>query len=442
MMGVIAAPSRTQWICLCAYALLMLAGSPSACRAQYILEDVSDPKRYEPGTMAVPIAYYLQGLRGAGGAAGYSDGLFQTQVQEYEFLLGSSDGSYGGVVGLDSLQLLPFNRLFLDFDITYFRTERDENNISGNRHFPNQTGGANNSSEFDFIASPSNDLIGNFYFKYLLPIGNGRDTIIDHYRLREGLLDANASGGTSFDPLVSGRTFLEIAPRLEYMDVRSRHAQRDQWDTDNLQFAAIYDNRDWPLTPSRGNLTTLSITRDFGIFGSSNPWTDLSAEFAEYIPLGQSKVFRQEVLALDAWTNYSPTWHQHGPPGHLDVSTAPPFYDGAELGGMYKMRAFPEERFHDRAGVYGCAELRLIPYWNPFREIPILKSSDLAWLQFVAFAEVGRVADEYTFEKLFSNVKTDGGVGIRIMTQNTVVRFDLAGSTEGVQFWANLDQAF
>ena len=310
------------------------------------------------------------------------------------------------------------------------------------RRFPNQTAGDNDSDESNYVQSGSNDLIGNFTFKYLLPIGNGKDTIIDHYRLREGLLESGASGGAGFNPLVSGRTFLEVSPRFEYMDIRAHSAPRQQWDTDNLQLSAVYDNRDWPLTPSRGNLTTLSVTRDFGVLESSNSWTNVSAEFAEYIPLGQSNLFRQEVLALDAWTSYSPTSHQHGEPGHLAISTAPPFYDGAQLGGMNRMRGYPEERFHDRAGMYGCAELRLIPYWNPLNEIPLFKSSDIAWMQFVAFVELGRVADTYSFDKLFSQMKTDGGVGLRILTQDTVVRFDIAGSSEGFQIWANLDQAF
>src|SRR6185437_10335761 len=186
----------------------------------------------------------------------------------------------------------------------------------------------------------------------------------------------------------------------------------------------------------------LALTRDFGIAGSSNPWTNVSAEIAQYIPLGTSSAFRQQVLALDGWTSYSPTWHQSGTPGHLDVRTGPPFYDGAQLGGMDKMRGFPENRFHDRAGVYGAAELRLIPRWNPFQNIPLFKSSDVAWLQFVGFVEVGRVADEFTFEKLFSHMKGDAGVGIRVLTQDTVVRIDLAASNEGIQIWANLDQAF
>ena len=353
--SVMRAASTFTWAC----ALLLMALPPAVARGQYLLEDVQDPKRYELGNLVVPIGYYSSGLEAAGGIAGYSEGLFQPQVDEYEFLIGSSNGSYGGVVGMTGLQLRPIDRLFLDWDLTYFRTQRDQNNVNGNPHFPNQNAGANDSSQYNYVQSGSNDCTGDFTFKYLLPIGDGRERPIDHYRLRDGLLDSGASGGDGFNPLTGGRTFLEIAPRFEYMDIRSASAQRHQWDTSNLQFSAVYDNRDWPLTPARGNLTTLSLTRDFGIAGSSNPWTNVSAEIAEYIPLGRSSLFRQQVLALDGWTSYSPTWHQRGQSGHLSISTAPPFFEGAELGGMNKMRGFPEDRFHDRLWrrLWLCAEL-------------------------------------------------------------------------------------
>ncbi len=423
-------------------AILVMALWPSVGRAQYLLEDTNDPKRYAPGTVAVPIGYYSSGWGGAGGVAGYCNGLFQPQLQEYEFLLGSSNGSYGGVIGIDSLQLRPVDRLFLDGSFTFFRTERDQNTINGDPRYHNQNAGENKSTENDYVESPSNDFVGDFTFKYLLPIGNGRGPIVNVYRLHDGLLDSGASGGDGFDPFRSGRTFLEVTPGFEYMDIRSPSAPRQQWDTNNLQLSAVYDNRDWPITPARGNLTTLSVTRDFGYLASSNTWTNLSAEFAEYVPLGQSDLFRQEVLALDGWTSYSPTWHQNGRPGDLSISGAPPFYDGAVLGGADKMRGFPQDRFHDRAGIYGCAELRVIPYWDPLREVRAFQSADIAWMQFVGFVEVGRVADEYTFDKLFSQMRADGGVGLRILTHDTAVRFDIAASNEGFQFWANLDQSF
>ena len=424
-------------------ALAAAALVPGVARGQYVLEDVTDPHRYDPGTINVPIAFYSDGWRATGGYAGYIDGTFQRQADAYVFAIGSSNGSYGGVFGMDNLQIRPINRLFLDWTLSYIRTEEDENNVSGNPFFRNETSGANLSSEKNFVSSASNDFTGEFTFKYLLPIGDGQDRIIDHYTLENGLLHSGASGGDQFwNPLVCGRSFLEVAPRFEYMQIRSPLAQQRRADTNGLEFTALYDNSDNPLSQSRGNITSLSLIRDFGLFGSSSAWTNVSAQFSQYIPLGQNHIFRQEVLALTAWTSYSPTWSQSGTPGHLSISNAPPFYDGATLGGMVRMRGFPEERFHDRAGVYGCAELRLVPYWNPLGNLSLFKSADIAWMQWVAFVEVGRVADEYTVNKLFSNMKGDAGVGLRILTGDTVIRFDVAGSNEGIQFWANLNQTF
>lgn len=415
---------------------------PAIGRAQYVLVDEKNPDRYKAGWLAVPIAYPLGSDSAAAGAAGSESGLLQPQEGSFLFLTASSNGSYDAVAGMTDLQIRPMDRLFLDWQLSYFRTEHDENNIDGRPGYGHETAGSNNSSPRDFIGKASNDFIGDFTFKYLLPIGDGKDHVIDRYRLHNGLLLSGDSGGESFNPLASGRTYLEIEPFFEYLNIRSPNALRHQWDTNGLQLNGVYDNRDYLLTPERGNLLTLSLQQDCGIFGSSNPWTNLSAEFSQYISLGHSNLFRQQVLALDGWTSYCTSWSQSGPPGNLKLSNAPPFFNGAELGGEDKMRAFPEERFHDRAGVYGCAELRVIPAWNPLGEIKLLKPADIAWLQFVTFVEVGRVADEYTFEKLFSHMKGDVGAGIRVMTQDTVLRIDFAGSNEGLSFWAYLGQAF
>jgi outer membrane protein assembly factor BamA len=422
--------------------MALLGTLPSAARAQYVLEDIHNPNRYDPDTLAVPIAYYSDGFKGALGVAAYTDGLFQRQMDSYIFAIGSSNGSYGAIGGMHNLQFRPIDRLFLDWELSYIRTNEDENNIDGNRAYLRENAGSNRSDEDDLVASPSNDFTGNFTFKYLLPIGNGRDTIIDTYRLNEGLLESGASGGDGYNPFRSGRTFLELGPSFEYMDIRSAEAVQHQWDTFGVVASAVYDNSDYDITPQRGNVTTLSLQRDFGAFGSPNPWTNISADFAQYISLGRSGLFRQQVLALDCWTSYTTSWSQSGAPGRVKLSDAPPFYAGSTLGGMQRMRGYPEERFHDRAAIYGCAELRLIPSWNPLGKIALLKNADIAWLQVVTFVEVGRVADEYTYGKLFHNMKGDGGVGIRVLTGDTLLRIDVAGSNEGIQVWANLAQAF
>jgi hypothetical protein len=109
---------------------------------------------------------------------------------------------------------------------------------------------------------------------------------------------------------------------------------------------------------------------------------------------------------------------------------------------MNRLRGFDQFRFYDRAAVYGAAELRLIPHWNPFSHIDLFKSSDVAWMQVVLFAECGRVAPQYAPSALFSQMKADGGIGLRVLSKDQLARFDLAFSEEGVYFWAMLGEAF
>lgn len=109
---------------------------------------------------------------------------------------------------------------------------------------------------------------------------------------------------------------------------------------------------------------------------------------------------------------------------------------------MDRLRGFDQFRFRDRAAIYGAMELRLIPRWNPFAGIDLFKSSDVAWMQWVFFAECGRVASEYVTTDLFTQLKFDSGVGLRVLAKDQLVRFDLAFSEDGVFFWAMLDQTF
>jgi murein DD-endopeptidase MepM/ murein hydrolase activator NlpD len=55
----------------------------------------------------------------------------------------------------------------------------------------------------------------------------------------------------------------------------------------------------------------------------------------------------------------------------------------------------------------------------------------IKWLQFVPFGEVGRVATEWGFSRLHSNMKWNAGLGVRAWAQGIVVRIDTAYSDEG-----------
>ena len=407
--------------------------------AQYLLEDVKDPKRYESGFIVFPFMFYTSAYRLGGGVVFSGTGLLQPQTDSFGLLLGSVNGSYGVQGGLHDLQVPKFDRLFFDIELAFFQENQFTAYLAGNPHFSHQIPGSNDSSNRDFFQTKNDDGWGHMTFKYLLPIGGGRDVVINRYRLDEGMLADGAVGGIGWNPFATGRTFLEITPRWEYQALESAPADLHS-DTNGLEFGVIYDNSDFPLNPSRGNVAQLQVKRDFGLFNSSDSWTNISGEFTQYLNLGESRAFKQRVLSLDAWTSYSPTWH-NAKRGGDSPRTAPPFYEGAVLGGNTHFRGFDDNRFHDRAALYGSAELRLVPRWNPFTKFKLLKEADITWMQWVLFAEIGRVANEYSPE-LLRKPKGDVGFGLRILAKDTLVRFDVAASSEGYQVWVGLGQPF
>ena len=119
-----------------------------------------------------------------------------------------------------------------------------------------------------------------------------------------------------------------------------------------------------------------------------------------------------------------------------DVDNGPPTYAGATLGGLWRMRGFPSQRFSDKAAIYYAAEYRMIPRWNPFENWTWLqKYVGVQWLQFVPFVEVGRVAPHWSISDLHEDMKWDVGFGLRLWAKGIVVRIDSAVSDEqfGVQ---------
>jgi hypothetical protein len=155
-------------------------------------------------------------------------------------------------------------------------------------------------------------------------------------------------------------------------------------------------------------------------------------ELSKYVSLGPSERFRRRVLAFDFWAANAFSWDRTSTEDGQEVNQRPPAYLGATLGGLWRMRGFSTSRFNDQAAVYYAAEYRLIPEWNPFADVDWLrKHLGIAWWQWGAFVEAGRVAPAWTAGELHSAMKSDGGLGIRAMAKGIVARVDIAGSREG-----------
>jgi hypothetical protein len=189
------------------------------------------------------------------------------------------------------------------------------------------------------------------------------------------------------------------------------------------------DNRDYPGNPSRGNALSLKATRDWGFADSSASWTNFSAEYDHYFSLGEIKGFRQSVLAIDFWTSYSSSWEVQS---DGTIEHRPPAFSGATLGGLLRMRAYPSQRFSDKAAVYYGVELRMIPEWNFFDRIAwVQKHIGVEWLQLVGFGEVGRVAPAFNVRSLHEDMRWDVGIGLRVWAKGLVGRVDIGYSDEG-----------
>lgn len=416
-----------RWFVACAALLLTAVGAPG----QAILRGVDAPDEPIENQLVLPFAFYADSTDLAVGVGGATTGVLQPQLFLGVAGFGSTNGSYGFYFIDRDLQLKPFDRLFLDAKIGITRFGETDEYIDGNPAFDGGAG-TNGSDEDNFVESETFSAFGEFPIKFVLPIGDGAATPIATYHLSHGVIKEGATGGHSWNPLVSGRTTLSLTPfaywrRLDPTD--GVELEEENFDTFGTRVGIRWDNSDFPINPTKGNLLRLELSRDFGIGSAFSQYTTLEGEYAQYIPLGQSQWFRQQVLALDIWSVAT-------------LAGETPYYAGASLGGYQRLRGYSFYRFHGDHAILGTAELRLMANYNPVAEWEAVdRLARVDWLQLVLFAEAGGVADNYSSD-LFDDMKWDAGVGLRMMMRKTIVRADLAFGEEGSSFWLMVGQAF
>ena len=425
---------RSGWIILL---LLGLGIAPRPSVGQDIF--VGPDGKFEEQTLSVPYAFYNEAF---GFAVAYAHGKVGYPQKQSAILGTVMAGSKGSIMGFligRNLRLPWSDRLFLDpiAQIGYFKDA--DSYTDGNPDFPDERAGSNDSDKDNYIEGDGWDNFFRLRFKYLLPIGHGKDTIINTYVIDRGMLKSGAAGATSWNPLTSGRTYFELLPFYRSQEINGDDADIDV-KTNGLEFSLFRDNRDFVPNPSRGSALRVDVSRDFGWLNSSNSWTVVQTEVDKYVSLGPSDTFRQRVLAFDFWTAYSPTWNEKS---NGDIENGAPSFAGATLGGLWRLRGYPSQRFSDKAAIYYAAEMRFIPRWNPFDGWPWLqKHVGVRWLQFVPFVEIGRVAPEWNVKDLHEDMKWSAGLGLRLWAAGLVARIDSAVSDEGFEVQMMVSQPF
>ncbi len=397
--------------------------------------------------LILPYAFSADSLGTTLGVGGMAKGYYQDQLLFGGTVFGSFDEAAAIILGMWDYRLPWAQRIF-------FTT------FGSVGHYPRQRAytdpviqpgviqpgvipaGSNESDPDDYIESSGFDNWFEFKLEYVLPLGGARDDGMSTYKLKNGILQSGATCGNVWNPLTSGVTVLMLRQFNRYRSYDTDIGGQD-YTIHPIEISLFYNNTDFPTNPSYGSSQYLSFTNDFGWLESTDSWSFIEFEASKYFSLGDSDWARQRVINLNFWTGDALTWEEivdaHG---NTVVTHRPPFYEGANLGGFYRMKAYPSSRFNDRSVIYTSAEYRYTLRWNPLGNISWLRFLKSDWLQLVGFAEGGRVANEYTVSELFSDWKIDGGFGIRAMMAGAVVRLDFAYSDEGSAAWVMFGQPF
>ncbi len=395
---------------------------------------------------ALPFALYSEIFGWATGGFVGIQGLSQDNMSLYAGGLISTNGTKYRFVQIREFYLPFYPRIYIAPDLLggYFGVL----NVYKDSPFepvPQDSkyrAGSNESDKNDYLEVSGYDQWYELKFRYLLPIGHGKDLALSSPKLENGILISGEMGGTHWNPFISGRTFIDIKPF---------YRKRVAFATNGIEFALTRENTDYYVNPTQGNFQKFAFRRDFGWFDTMAPWSVVEADLRWYLPLYKifsNKYSLPKVLAFDFWTVNTLTWDDYDIVGtnlygnNIKQYHRPPPYTGAYLGGRYRLRAFYEGRFNDKAAIYYGTEYRQTIDWNPFDLWAVTEKLNVHWLQLAAFAEAGRVAPEWNISTLHTNMKWSAGGGLRIFMNNLILRVDGAFSQEGFYTQMFVDHAF
>ena len=362
--------------------LLLPVGS---CLADLIVRELGR-ENDEPKPYAVPYSFASEAMGFVLGIGGGISGLPQEQNSFIATALVSDEGAAAAYAYFNDYQFSEIPRLFLDASIGLgeFPQERAYLDLTPSGSSP--PAGSNDSSPTDYFETGGYSDWIELDFKYVLDIGHAKYSPINIYTLSNGLLVGGASGGGVFNPFKSGRSYIQTSlfhHDRDYDDVGTSFRLK----TTGVGLSFRYDNTDFQINPSTGSIVSLGVKHDPGTYDNES-WTVGEIDFSHFFKLSSNEYTEQQVIAINAWT------------AHTFSDDPAPHYFGVTLGGLYRLRAFPIERFHDNSAIYYSAEYRVIPRSDLLRKLTFLDFANLQWWEIATFVEVGRVAPEWNFRRI------------------------------------------
>ncbi|WP_181136626.1 hypothetical protein [Vibrio jasicida] len=374
----------------------------------------------EKDSAFVPFYFSTDTMGSTVGLAGVAKGVGQPQAALFGMGLYSEKDSYVGFLSAFNYALSS-NLLF--------STQMYQARFNDNPYYLGNQGSNDSSTEDKTVTNGDEDNY-KLEFKYLLPWGNVRE---------HGLLGAfQPVRDVSFaSPIDSGVSSIIFTPFYSSRELDIYNDKKEEATGFILTFD--WDNRDSVRNTTRGSHTSFDLTTGADSLQSEDLWLKWEFQNSQYYSLGPlGDWFDQQVLAFDFFTADTPTWDQC----NGAVCSRPPEQEQVRLGGLYRLRGYTAGRYHGRSAIHYSAEYRVLPDWQPLDDIPLINYYDLPWWQWVAFVEVGRVADEYNLKTLHEDMKWNIGGAVRFQVEGIVVRAEMAKGADEGTFRVMINQPF
>ncbi len=381
----------------------------------------------------LPYLFSSDSLGYTGGLIGLWKGAGQKQAAIFGTVLGSSKASWLGFLSASNYVLAPHSRFL--FGAQFYEADFKQSDLYLGAN------AANNSNLSDKIVADSRESKHQLSARYILPLGAAVTNPLYAALIPERKITGHTpwtSGVSSFEmrPFYQSRTLSEEStplPATNFANTESTWAIANQ---------LRWDNRDTTNNPSGGSLSELTVTTSLTTDEAPSWWTwEVSQSF--YFNLGSVINFiDRQTLAFNIYTADTPSWNKTTYINGQEVYRRPPEFAAPSLGGLYRLRSYEADRFVDRAALSYGLEYRVNPAWQPLGQLPVFNWYQVAWWQWVAFAEIGRVADSYDLATLHQDMKWSLGGGMRFQIEGVVVRSELAVGEEGSALRIMINQPF
>lgn len=392
-------------------------------------------------SLIVPYAFSTDDLGTVFGVGAMATGLHQKQMSLGGTIYGG-EFTKGTALGLWNYRILDSERFFLstmgsvgEFPLLRAYAPLPNQFINGTRP------GSNDSDFDDFIEASGSNNWWDITLEYVLPLGNAVKESMARYQLQGGVL-TDETEPSDWNPLTTGTTIL-LARQFNRYQAYENDEGKLSGGVHGVELGIYYNNTDFPVNPATGSSQYIAFSYNPDSKSTKDQWSFIEIEASKYFSLGKTSFAKQNIIALNTWLGYSPSWELiYDDLGNSQAINNPSFLEGATLGGMYRMRGFRQNRFHDKAAVYATAEYRMTLDYNPIADVRWLRFLKLDWFQTVFYIEGGRVSPTFHRDTLFSDWKSDVGISLRALTAGVVLRADYTYSKEGGSTWLMVGHPF